>query len=285
MRVLLNRIDPALFSGMIQSWAATFRPGAPTLVAIDGKTLRGGHNRVNGRAALHPVSAFARRGKLVLARKAVADGACAQTMIPLLRQRLSRRGQIKGALVLINAIACNADTAQAIRDAGADCLLGIKAHQPGLMGETAAVLADPKAEVATTIDADKGHGRVGQRAPRLDRRRPARRRPPLARRIPLPRPSPDRQGGVPDIGQEQDWEKARQTSAIRVCVASRPMTPSTRAGAARSHWAIRNSFHRVPDVSFGTDKARSRTGYGPANMATVRHCAFNILKAVADRQT
>jgi predicted transposase YbfD/YdcC len=64
------------------------------------------------------------------------------------------------------------------------------------------------------------------------------------------------------------WEKPRQTSAISVYVASRPMTPQTRAGAVRSHWAIGNSLHRVPDVTFGKDKARSRTGCGPANMAT-----------------
>ncbi|MCA3445589.1 MAG: hypothetical protein INF93_02550 [Rhodobacter sp.] len=96
----------------------------------------------------------------MLDREAVTDGACAQTTIPLLRERLSRRGQIKGALVLIDAIACNADTAQAIRNAGADCLLTGKAHQPGLIGEIEAVFADPKAEVAT-IDTDTGHGRVG----------------------------------------------------------------------------------------------------------------------------
>ncbi len=97
----------------------------------------------------------------MLDREAVADGACARITIPLLRERLLRRGQIKGALVLIDAIACNADTAQAIRNAGADCLLAVKAHQPGLMGETEAVFADPKAKVATTIDTEKGHGRVG----------------------------------------------------------------------------------------------------------------------------
>jgi len=61
-QVLRNRIDPALVSGMFQSWAATFRPGAPARVAIDGKTLRGSHDHGNGRAALHPVPAFATRG-------------------------------------------------------------------------------------------------------------------------------------------------------------------------------------------------------------------------------
>ncbi len=63
------------------------------------------------------------------------------------------------------------------------------------------------------------------------------------------------------------------------------MTPQTRAGAVRSHWAIRNSLHRVPYVTFGKDKARSRTGCCPANMATVRHSASNILKAADDTRS
>jgi predicted transposase YbfD/YdcC len=222
----------------------------------------------------------------VLDREAVADGACAQTTIPLLRERLSRRGQIKGALVLIDAIACNADPAQAIRDAGADCLLAGKAHQPGLMSETEAVFADPKAEVAATIDTDTGHGRIGERAVRVltsvdrhggDRRLPGEYRFPDLRLIARVECRRWVKSGI--------WEKPRQAGAIRVCVASRPMTPQTRAGAVRSHWAIRNSLHRVPDVTFGKDKARSRTGCGPANMAAVRHRAFNILEAADDTRS
>jgi hypothetical protein len=38
-RLLLNRIDPALFAECFQSWAAAMRPDAPALVAIDGKDL------------------------------------------------------------------------------------------------------------------------------------------------------------------------------------------------------------------------------------------------------
>jgi len=53
LRILLNRLDPGLFSEMVQSWATTIRSDAPALVAIDGKTSRGSHDRGNGRAALH----------------------------------------------------------------------------------------------------------------------------------------------------------------------------------------------------------------------------------------
>jgi len=126
-------------------------------VAIDGKTSRGSHDRGKGRAALHLVSAFATREKLVLAQEAVADGACEQTTIPLLLERLAQAASLKGALVSIDAVACNATTAQAILDAGADYLLVVKANQPGLPAEIETFFADPLADVATTTEVDKAH--------------------------------------------------------------------------------------------------------------------------------
>ena len=53
----------------------------------------------------------------------------------------------------------------------------------------------------------------------------------------------------------------------------------------RSHWAIENSLHWVLDVTFKEDAARSRTGHGPANMAVVRHFAFNIVRCVPNRRS
>ncbi len=281
LRILLNRIDPALFSEMFQSWAAALRPDAPALVAIDGKTSRASHNRGAGRAALHLVSAFATREKLVLAQEAVTAGGCEQTTIPLLLERLAQKGQIAGALVSIDAIGCNAGTAQAILDAGADYLLAVKANQSGLMGEIERFFEDPgPGAVATATDLDKGHGRVEERtvsvSTRIDwlggeRRFPGEPRFPKLAMI-------ARVNG-------RTWEKDKQTSATRFYVSSRPMTPKALAEAVRSHWAIENSLHWVLDVTFGEDKARSHTGHGPANMATVRHFAFNILRAVNDKRS
>jgi predicted transposase YbfD/YdcC len=63
------------------------------------------------------------------------------------------------------------------------------------------------------------------------------------------------------------------------------MTPQALAEAVRSHWAIENSLHWVLDVTFGEDRARSHTRHGPANMATIRHLAFNILRTVNDKRS
>ena len=63
------------------------------------------------------------------------------------------------------------------------------------------------------------------------------------------------------------------------------MTASQAAAAIRGHWAIETSLHWVLDVTFNEDKARSRTGHGPANMAVVRHFAFNLLRMVDDKRS
>jgi predicted transposase YbfD/YdcC len=82
----------------------------------------------------------------------------------LLLARLAEKDRLEGALVTIDAIACNAKTARAVRDAGADYLLAAKANQPGLMGEIERFFADaPENLTSTVTEVDKGHGRVEER--------------------------------------------------------------------------------------------------------------------------
>jgi predicted transposase YbfD/YdcC len=46
----------------------------------------------------------------------------------------------------------------------------------------------------------------------------------------------------------------------------------------RSHWAIENSLHWVMDMVFRDDECRVRTDHAPANFATIRHMAQNLLR-------
>ncbi len=69
----MNRIDPELFQACFIAWAREWRPGAPALVALDGKTSRRSHDRRRGREALHLVSAFATHERLVLGQEAVGE--------------------------------------------------------------------------------------------------------------------------------------------------------------------------------------------------------------------
>ena len=47
----------------------------------------------------------------------------------------------------------------------------------------------------------------------------------------------------------------------------------------RSHWAIENSLHWVMDMIFRDDECRVRTDHAPANFATIKHMAHNLIKA------
>lgn len=281
LRLLMNRIDPALFADCFQSWAAAMRPETPALVAIDGKTSRGSHDRPRGRAALHLVSAFATRERLVLGQEAVAEGSCEQETIPLLLERLSASGSLDGALVTIDAIACNPKVAAAIIDAGADYLLAVKANQPGLMGEIERFFDDPQSPTPDRFEeADKGHGRIEERRVAVSRQvdwlKGARRFPGEYR--------------LPDIAaivmvEATTHEKGATSRHRRFYVTSRALGAREAADAIRGHWAIENSLHWVLDVTFKEDKCRSRTGHGPANMAVVRHFAFNLLRSIDDKRS
>ncbi len=130
----MNRIDPTLFSAAFTAWVRETWPDRPNLVAIDGKTSRRSHDRAEGKAPLHLVSAFSTTSRLVLGQEPVESKSNELQAIPLLLERLGENGGLKGALVSIDAIATNAKIAKAIKDAGAEYLLAVKANQPRLQG-------------------------------------------------------------------------------------------------------------------------------------------------------
>src|SRR5436305_6486433 len=132
LNLLMNRIDPALFCAAFTAWVREIWPDRPDLVAIDGKTSRRSHDRAEGKGPLHLVSAFATTSRLVLGQEAVESKSNELQAIPVLLERLAQDGGLKGALVSIDAIPTNAKIAQAIKDAGADYLLAVKANQPRL---------------------------------------------------------------------------------------------------------------------------------------------------------
>ncbi len=165
LTILMNRVDPALFSSAFTAWVRETWPDRPELgLSIDGKTSRRSHDRSCDKAPLHLVSAFATTTRLVLGQQAVADKSGEVTAIPLLLERLGQDGGLKGTIVTIDAVATNATIAGAILAQGADYLLAVKANQPTLRAEVEAYFsAAPAATLDTFADIDKGHGRIEQR--------------------------------------------------------------------------------------------------------------------------
>ena len=281
LTILMNRIDPKLFSTAFTAWVRETWPERPDLVAIDGKTSRRSHNRAAGQAPLHLVSAFATTSRLVLGQEAVGDKTNETTAIPILLARLAEKDGLKGTLVSIDAIATNPTIATAIRDAQADYLLAVKGNQPTLRGEIETFFADAEpASLESTTDVDKGHGRIEQRTVTVahevdwldgDRRFPGEVRLPDVATI------------VRVTARAELSDRSRFET--RYYVSSATLSAVGAAEAVRSHWAIENSLHWVLDVTFGDDQSRLRTGHGAKNMAVIRHFAINLVRTVKDKRS
>lgn len=269
LRVVLNRIDPALFEACFMAWAKTLRADAPDLIALDGKTLRRSGDEAAGQKPLHVVSAWASTQRLVLAQEAVdaKDNECAAILAIL------GRLDLKGVLVTIDAIATNPTLANAITEGGGDYVLALKRNQPTLHGEVETYFADPAASGLRTVTAtEKEHGRIETRTTRVshdvgwmtgDRRHPGEHRfPALASLIET---------------TTQIERRGKTTRETRYFISSARLTPERAAEAIRSHWGI-ESLHWVLDVTFKEDLSRLRRGHGAQNMALVRRLAFNIVR-------
>jgi hypothetical protein len=68
---VINALDPQVFKACFLAWVEDLRDDDPDLISIDGKTSRRSHDRAEGRAPLHMVSAWASRQRLVLGQEAV----------------------------------------------------------------------------------------------------------------------------------------------------------------------------------------------------------------------
>jgi predicted transposase YbfD/YdcC len=274
LTIMMNRVNPALFQACFSDWVRACWPDRPDLVALDGKTLRRSHDRALDQPALHLVSAFATTAGLVLGQEAVLDKAGELSAIPVLLERLAQDGGLQGALVSIDAIACNGTIAQAIKDAGADYLLAVKANQPTLRREIETFFKTADAAgLERCADVDKGHGRIEQRDVTVareidwlggDRRFPGELR--------LP--------GVAAIVKVESRTQLKNRCRFdtRYFITSATASAEILANAVRGHWLIENQLHWTLDVTFAEDQSRLRRGHGARNMAVVRHFAINLLR-------
>lgn len=270
---VINALDARLFSECFIAWVAALRETAPDIVAIDGKTSR--RARRGGAHPLHLVSAWASRQRLVIGQEAVAGKSNEITAIPLLLDRL----ELTGALVTIDAIGCQRRIAEAILGKGADYLLALKDNWPTLAGEVRLFFdtASPDAvETHQTTDAD--HGRIEVRRHVVshdvgwlgsDRRFPGEPRFPALASIGMVEATVERNGTTSVAG--------------RYYLSSAKLSAAVFARAVRAHWGIENRLHWVMDVVFHDDLMPLRTDHGPANMATVRHAALNLIQAIPDK--
>jgi predicted transposase YbfD/YdcC len=274
LNILMNRMNPELFSDCFMAWATSFRPSFSTKhIAVDGKTLRRSHDAAEDIKALHLVSAFATHERLVLGQEATAEKSNEITAIPALLERLASKGALGGALVSIDAMGCNPRVTQSVLDHKADYLIALKGNQMNLLQEVEAFFGHSCLKFDTHTEHDKGHGRIEQRSIRV-----------------TTDVADLKTEKLPHIASvaciERRVEKGESVSHERqFYISSRVLSAKDFLEAVRLHWQIENAQHWVLDVTFKDDLARVRKGFGAKNMAVVRHFALNLVRNAKDKKS
>lgn len=161
---LFAALDAQAFRRCFVAWVAGLTGTPARVIAIDGKTSRRS-GRKGARDALHTVTAFAARERLVLAQVKTDAKSNEITAIPALLDLLS----IKGAVVTIDAMGCQREIARKIIDKGADYILALKGNQASLHSDIELFVKEQKyvnfaqAKISTCQMIDAGHGRIETR--------------------------------------------------------------------------------------------------------------------------
>jgi predicted transposase YbfD/YdcC len=273
---ILAVLDADQFQRCFVAWvgAATGVPAG--VIAIDGKTVRRSGHKKSGKAAIHMVSAFAARQRVVLGQVKVAEKSNEIVAIPKLLDMLA----IEGAIITVDAMGCQRDIAQKIIDKKADYILALKGNQGSLREDVELFVAEQKANdfadtkisQDTTVDAD--HGRIETRTTTVI-------------------------NDVEWLQKRHNWpglkavvmvESTREIAGkieqeTRFYITSLVMLASLLGPLIRSHWTIENNLHWILDMIFRDDECRVRTNHAPANFTTIKHMALNLLRRPAGKQS
>jgi len=269
-------LDAEKFQQCFIKWVSALTGMDGDVVAVDGKTLRRSYKKPGRKGAIHMISAFSASQRLVLGQMKVAEKSNEITAIPQLLDLLT----IKNAIVTIDAMGCQKNIARTIINKGADYVLALKGNQSTLRDDVE-LYFDEQLErnfVDVAFDRhetlEKSHGRIETRIYTV----------------------------IDDIGwlkKRHDWPGLKSIVMVqsirefdgkteretRFYISSLKANAKRLAKAIRSHWAVENSLHWVMDMVFRDDECRIRKDNAPANFATIKHIASNLLRASPGKES
>jgi predicted transposase YbfD/YdcC len=274
LRRVLQAVDGDLLDTAIGAWLVG-RAGTVTVVAVDGKTVRGTCDET-GQGGVHLLAAMTHDSGIVVSQREVGDKTNEITSFQPLLDTVDLTG------VVVTADAMHTQRAHAsylVEERGADYVLIVKANQPNLFAQLDSLDWD---NISLHTNENTGHGRVERRTIRV-------------------RQAPENID-FPHVTQVFLIERyvTDTTSGTNSAIAVLGITSldTTQADApqvatyAREHWSIENKLHYVRDVTYNEDASRTRTRNGPRVMASFRNLAISTLRlagntniAAALRQT
>lgn len=267
------QIDPEEFQASFQNWVtALHQITQGQVIGIDGKQLRGSHERSLGKRAIYMVSAWAEQNHLVLGQRQVAEKSNEITAIPELLRLL----EIKGCIVTVDAIGTQTKIAKQIIQAEGDYLLAVKHNQDKLYQDLEMLFSYDQrrnfedAPYNYAKEVKKGHGRIDVRECW------ATSNPEYLESVRQRKKWPNLQSIVMIVRKR--IIAGEETVKTRFYISSLEAHAKRILQATRQHWSIENGLHWVLDIAFNEDRSRIRKDHAPANLAVLRHMAVNLLK-------
>lgn len=262
LRKLFSRLDAAALDLRLAAWAFTRsrHVGGRLVIAIDGKTLRGARSQVA--RTPHLIGALDQRTGAVLAQTATEQKS---NEIPAVRDLIATFDpqDLNGAILTIDAMHTQTDTAQQITAAGADYVFTVKGNQPRLRDQLKAL---PWNQVPASTVRERHRGGWTTRTIKV-----------------LVTPSWITFPGAKQVAQLRRTRTVKQKKTVEVVYLITSADhlqapPQVLAAWVRGHWGIENRLHWVRDVMFDEDRSQVRTGNSPRIMATFRSTAISLIR-------
>ena len=236
-------------------------------IAVDGKITRGSASPARGQQAAAVVNAWDIDRRRTLGTVAFPGPGQEIAAARALLQRSDL--DLTGTLVSLDALHCNQETRDLIRDRGGDWLLPVKGNQAALQADIARQF--PVVPPADAVRSDeRTHGRHDIRIVETVTD------PQVVQAIAAAHACE----GLVTLGRITYRSTRRgQAPTTETClfICSRRLRPRAFQTAVREHWGVEASLHNRLDVGMGEDACRVRIGMGPAIFAILRRQALSVI--------
>jgi predicted transposase YbfD/YdcC len=274
-RRLFLILRPEKFHEIFMNWVSALTQDTDLKqICIDGKTLRGSHERSKGASAIHMINAWSTGASLSLGQLKSEGKSNEIKTIPKLLDLLD----IEGALVSTDAMGCQKEIAEKILTKKGDYLFALKGN-PYLEDRVKEKFDSisnrgPKPFIVEEYtDENTGHGRNEKREYRVIT---AKNDKPLGIN-PLEK-WPSLNSLIEVKSQRITMSTGEISEEVRYYISSSTQSAKDFSSSIRGHWEVENKLHWVLDVVFREDDCRSRAGYSAENFSMLRQFALNLIK-------
>ena len=274
-RRVLMALNPQSFQACFVSWLNSLQsesgsgPGSRRTMAVDGKCLRGSHDRSKGLGPLHLVSVWLTEAGLTLAQTATDQKSNEITAIP----EVLKLVDMTGAIISIDAMGTQPAIAGQIIDGGGDYVLALKANQGGLHDAVIEYVDehvnDDFARINTRqhVETDDKHGRDETRTY-------------IQFSVPPNLKGRSRWKGLRTIGLVVYYSVfgGKEITDVRYYISSLRLGVKQFARSVRNHWGIENTCHWSLDMTYREDEQRTRHRQLAENLAWLRRFTLSLIK-------